>query len=249
MNRRSSAASASRVRPFIVITCEHGGNEVPRRYKALFRGQARRLETHQGYDPGALSTGRLLSRRLDAPFFFSTTTRLLVDLNRTARAKTRFSSITRSLTQEEQEEILREHYQPHWDRVWAEVERGRDRGGLVLHIASHSFTPIWKGRVRRCDVGILFDPDRKPGAALARAWQLELQRSEPDAIVRRNYPYRGWTDAMTTEFCRRLPASQYIGIELEVNQGILKSPRRWPPLQRSIVDSLVEVVQRSPETR
>lgn len=230
------------IRPHIVITCEHGGNEVPPRYADLFRGHERRLRTHQGFDPGALSTGHLLSRRFDAPFFYSTTTRLLVDLNRTARASTRFSNITRPLPEEERDRILREHYQSHWDRVWREVERGRKRAGLVIHIASHSFTPVWKGKMRHCDVGILFDPRRSPVAELARAWQLQLQRDQPDAIVRRNYPYRGWTDAMTTEFSRRLPASEYIGIELEVNQGLLKSRQRWPRLQRAIVDSLAEIL-------
>ena len=226
----------------VLITCEHGGNEVPRRYASLFRGHERRLETHQGYDPGALATGRLFARRLDAPFFYATTTRLLVDLNRTAGAKTRFSNITRSLPESERAEILRRHYQPHWDRIWAEVERGAKRGRTVLHIASHSFTPIWKGRKRMCDVGILFDPRREPAARLARAWQLSLQSAQPDAIVRRNYPYRGWTDAMTTEFSRRLPPSRYIGIELEANQGLLES-RRWPELQRAIVQSLADVLQ------
>ena len=125
----------SRAPYHVLITCEHGGNEVPRRYASLFRGHERRLETHQGYDPGALATGRLFARRLDAPFFYATTTRLLVDLNRTAGAKTRFSNITRSLPESERAEILRRHYHPHWDRIWAEVERGAKNGRLVLHIA------------------------------------------------------------------------------------------------------------------
>ena len=38
----------------LIFTCEHGGNEVPLRYRGLLAGWERRLETHRGYDPGAL---------------------------------------------------------------------------------------------------------------------------------------------------------------------------------------------------
>ena len=54
-----------------VVTCEHGGNEVPRPYLRLFRGNARvLLKTHRGYDFGALEMGRDLADALAAPFFF-----------------------------------------------------------------------------------------------------------------------------------------------------------------------------------
>ncbi len=39
----------------IVITCEHGGNRVPKLYRELFHGQRRLLESHRGYDPGGWS--------------------------------------------------------------------------------------------------------------------------------------------------------------------------------------------------
>jgi predicted N-formylglutamate amidohydrolase len=238
-------------RPAILITCEHGGNRVPRRYASLFRGQGRRLVSHEGFDPGALDTARLLALRLHAPLVYSTTTRLLVDLNRTERSGTRFSDLTRSLPEAELGEILRRHYQPHWDRVWTEIETARTRSEQVLHIASHSFTPIWRGRERRCDVGLLFDPRRTPEAGFARTWQLRLQRAEPELVVRRNYPYRGWTDGMTRELRRRFTPSQYLGIELEVNQRHLRARKRWRRLQTALVESLRELLpqQRSRERR
>ena len=40
---------------FPIITCEHAGNEVPARYRDLLRGSEALLQTHRGWDPGALS--------------------------------------------------------------------------------------------------------------------------------------------------------------------------------------------------
>ena len=69
-------------KPRVVISCEHGGSRIPGRYRHLFAGRAALLESHRGWDPGALVMARALSRGLRAPLFASTTSRLLVDLNR-----------------------------------------------------------------------------------------------------------------------------------------------------------------------
>src|SRR5580658_1669534 len=66
----------------IVITCEHGGNRIPVPYRDLFHGQKQKLESHRGYDPGALVMGRALAAAFAAPLVVSTVSRLLVDLNR-----------------------------------------------------------------------------------------------------------------------------------------------------------------------
>src|SRR5436305_1415922 len=61
----------------LLITCEHGGNRIPPRYRAAFAGAARALASHQGYDPGALALAREFARRLAAPVVYSTTRLLL----------------------------------------------------------------------------------------------------------------------------------------------------------------------------
>ena len=44
-----------------LVTCEHGGNDIPPRYAPLFRGRRALLASHRGYDPGALVTARALA--------------------------------------------------------------------------------------------------------------------------------------------------------------------------------------------
>lgn len=66
----------------VIVTCEHGGNHIPVRYAALFAAAGDVLKTHRGWDPGALPLARRFAKTLGTPLFFSTTSRLLVDLNR-----------------------------------------------------------------------------------------------------------------------------------------------------------------------
>ena len=66
----------------LVITCEHGGNRIPRPYRDLFQAHQALLDTHRGFDPGALIMARELATAFAAPLVASTVSRLLVDLNR-----------------------------------------------------------------------------------------------------------------------------------------------------------------------
>ena len=70
-------------------------------------------------------------------------------------------------------------------------------------------------------------------------WKESLAASAPELRVRRNYPYAGKGDGLTSHLRRRFAPSDYIGIELEVNQGIvLAAGRRWTALQRVLIDTL-----------
>ncbi len=65
----------------VVITCEHGGNKIPKDYQYLFKDYKSVLQTHRAYDPGALELAKLLSKKGNY-FFFSEISRLLIELNR-----------------------------------------------------------------------------------------------------------------------------------------------------------------------
>ena len=80
----------------LLITCEHGGNRIPPRYRPLFRGFEALLQTHRGFDPGALTMARELAKAFKAPLFVSTVSRLLVDLNRSIGHPRLYSEATRT---------------------------------------------------------------------------------------------------------------------------------------------------------
>ena len=114
----------------------------------------------------------------------------------------------------------------------------------MIHISSHSFTPELYGRVRQADVGLLYDPGRRGEAKLCAQWKESLARMAPDLRVRRNYPYAGKGDGLTSYLRQQFRPTAYVGIELEVNQKIVfAAGRRWTAC---VVCSWIPSVPRTP---
>jgi predicted N-formylglutamate amidohydrolase len=224
-----------------LITCEHGGNRIPAAYRALFAGQQALLATHRGYDAGALPMARYLARRLAAPLVGATVSRLLVDLNRSIGHPQLFSERTRSAAPGVRARIIAVHYLPYRRRVEDLVAGYMAAGCRVLHISSHSFTPELHGQRRTADIGLLYDPVRRGEARLCARWKAALGSRAPGLRVRRNYPYRGSGVGLAAHLRRRWPAARYLGIELEINQGIVhEGGAQWAALRVALVDTLLE---------
>lgn len=224
---------------FLLISCEHGGNVIPPAYRPLFRAHSALLASHRGHDPGALTLARELAAELRAPLFQSTVSRLLIDLNRSARHPRLYSEITRDLPDAVRKDILERHYLPYRSKVEAAVADAAGRGLRVVHIASHSFTPVLDGEIRNADVGLLYDPGRPGESALCRAWQAALAELAPGIRVRRNYPYRGTSDGFAAYLRRRFSDSAYVGVELEVNQcQVARGGEDWHRLRRLLIAAL-----------
>jgi predicted N-formylglutamate amidohydrolase len=222
-----------------LITCEHGGNRIPPRYRHLFAGFEALLQTHRGYDAGALALARGLARALAAPLFVSTTSRLLVDLNRSIGHPRLYSEATRDAPATVRSKILESYYLPYRNKVEADIAEAIARGSRVIHVASHSFTPELDGAVRNADIGLLYDPARSGEAELCRCWQAQIRALAPELKVRRNYPYAGKSDGFTAYLRRRFPAEVYIGIELEINQKhVLNGGRHWRAFRGGVIEAL-----------
>jgi predicted N-formylglutamate amidohydrolase len=221
---------------FFFITCEHGGNRVPARYRSLFRGHEELLATHRGYDIGALSFARHLAVVLGAPLETSEVTRLLVDLNRSPQSRTLFSEVTKSLPPDEQGKILRTYYHPYREAVEQGVERILRKEAGVIHLSVHSFTPVFGGQVRPVDFGLLYDPAREAEGIFCRNLKDALNEQMPSLRVRRNYPYKGTSDSVVTALRRRLGEAEYLGIEIEINQKYPQGdPDVWDFFQRTLL--------------
>jgi predicted N-formylglutamate amidohydrolase len=224
--------------PAIVVTCEHGGNRVPREYAHRFRGAREVLNGHRGYDRGALELAGLLAERFSAPLVASETTRLLCDLNRSIGHRSHFSEFSRSLDERERAQVIARYYLPYRGQVEAAIEGLLRKRKIVFHISIHSFTPVLDGVVRTCDIGLLYDPRRRSERRFCGAWTASLKRLLPALTIRRNDPYRGSSDGFTTYLRTRFDDGAYLGIEVEVNQKLVTPPAAWRRLQESIIASL-----------
>lgn len=202
-------------------------------------GRSALLDSHRGYDPGALVMARTLATAFKAPLVSSTISRLLVDLNRSIGHRQSFSAATRGAPASVRGQIVAQCYSPYRAHAERLVAQSVSRGRRVIHISSHSFTPVLEGKVRRADVGLLYDPGRRDEGELCARWKASLAAFAPELRVRRNYPYAGKGDGLTAYLRSRFPRRAYVGIELEINQSIVfAAGRRWTALRRVLVDSL-----------
>ncbi len=207
-------------------------------YERFFRGWRRILNTHRGYDRGALVMARQLAGALDAPLVWSTVSRLLIDLNRSLDNRNVWSDATRDLPPAMQQRIVRRHYAPYRQRVAALIQGAITAGRRVLHLSSHSFTPVLNSAVRMADVGLLYDPARPGEAAFASRWKSAFAAAAHLRVSRKN-PYAGRNDGLTSSLRRRFPPERYVGIEIELNQAFVDSdPRPWRQLRAAVIGAL-----------
>ena len=223
---------------FDLVTCEHAGNEVPAEHAALFQGASDVLHSHRGWDPGALGVAQRLATRLHAPMLATRVTRLLVEANRPTSSHDLFSGYTRHLPEPQRHRIINEHHEPHWSGVRRLIALALAGGHRVLHIGVHSFVDELDGQPRALDLGLLFDPQRPAEAGLCNAWAARASALRPDLRVRSNEPYHGTDEGLTTSLRAEFPADAYLGIEIELRQGLLGTHADQQAMGDWLADSL-----------
>lgn len=206
-----------------ILSCEHGGGNIPMKYRLFFEEALNTLEIHRIFDYGALSLYHQLKNEFTGFSHHSTDSRLLVDLNRTLEAPSLFSEFEDGFSQEQKLEILNEYYHPYRNRFIQYLNPIFERGSFVVHVSVHSFTPILDGVERNADIGILFDPAFQQERRLAQMWKWLIHKEMPQLKVRFNYPYLGKTDGHVVYYRRRYP-NQYAGLELELNYRCVDDP-------------------------
>ncbi len=222
----------------LIITCEHAVNTVPLRWRHLFEDVEDVLSSHRGWDAGALELARTLADALCAPCFSAEVSRLLVDHNRSPHNRSRWSDFSRNLAAGDKEGVDDEFYRPFREKTsgWIAARHAEEK--RVIHVSVHSFTPILDGNEREVDIGLLYDPGRPEEAYFAARWKAALIERHARLRVRYNVPYRGVSDSHLTTYRERYRSHDYVGIELEVNQALVRPGRGWTELRRRLAESL-----------
>jgi predicted N-formylglutamate amidohydrolase len=221
-----------------VISCEHATAHVPEDLRDVFVSADEALASHRGSDLGALQLAEQLAADLQTDCLAATVTRLLADTNRSAHHRAVFSEWSRQLTPAQRQHVLETFWQPHRDRIQAAIAAHIRRGRVVVHIGVHSFTPVLADEVRNIDVAWLYDPSRSLERQRANDWLAALASQRPELRLRRNAPYRGTSDGLTTFSRTQFPAASYVGIELEINQRFpLGSAGEWQRLRGDLCEA------------
>ncbi|MFY9241889.1 MAG: N-formylglutamate amidohydrolase [Polaribacter sp.] len=223
----------------LILTCEHGGNEIPKKYGSYFKSHQVVLDTHRGFDLGALDVFNYLKPLANFEHS-STISRLLIELNRSLHHPNLFSEFTKKLSLSEKNELISTHYLPYRNTVENEIRKYINQNELVIHLSIHSFTPILNNVERNCDIGLLYDSRLPQEKQIATVLKDDILSKNNDLIVRYNYPYLGKADGFTS-YLRTKFAENYVGIEVEINQKYAEKNSMQSDLKTVLFDIFSEL--------
>lgn len=222
----------------LLLTCEHGGNIILKPYATYFKNARKELNSHFGFDFGALDLFKTLMPLADYSKF-SEISRLLIELNRSLHHPKLFSNFSKELSKKEKETLINTYYLDYRNTIESTINQWIDKEETVVHLSIHTFTPILNNIKRNCDIGLLYDSRNIIEATFCTALKKQLKISESSFIVRHNYPYLGKADGFTT-YLRKQFKNNYLGIELEVNQKFVKDNK----MDKKIADYLYSTIEK-----
>jgi predicted N-formylglutamate amidohydrolase len=226
----------------LVLICDHASHFIPSRYAGLGLGEEDR-KRHIGWDIGALELSRQLSQRLGAPLFHATLSRLLLDLNRRPDAHDAIVEISediaipgnRALDAEERAYRRDWIYEPYHAAIEALIARRIADARAVGVVALHSFTPVYRGRSRPWQIGVLSQRDRRMADAM-----IDALRRDPGLQIGDNQPYAP-TDGVYHTLERHAEAHGLPCVMLEVRNDLIHDS----PGQAAWADRLAPLLQRA----
>ena len=202
--------------PRLLLICEHASPRLPELWQWP-EADGWILDTHWAVDLGARALTLSLAEALGAPAILARFSRLLIDPNRPAdsptllrdRAEGRVIHLNEVIAPEDRERRLADYYRPYHariDRALREAER-------AAPLSLHTFTPVYEGKSRSVEIGVLFDRSPEHAERFAatlrdRGWRTAL-----------NEPYSG---AEGFAFSPEHHAAQHgrPALELEIRQDL-----------------------------
>jgi predicted N-formylglutamate amidohydrolase len=223
----------------VIFVCEHASNHIPGSWGSLGLSEAQR-QAHIAWDPGALGLARGLAARLDATLIHAPVSRLVYDCNRAPDmpgampVRSEIHDIPGNARISPDERLARTEavYLPWATGLHGLIARRIALGRRPVVITIHSFTPVFHGRPRTVEFGIIHDADARLAVAILDAARLKSQlRSELNA------PYSAADDVTHT---LRLHATPY-GLPnamLEIRNDLIATPAA----QEAMAEALAPVL-------
>jgi predicted N-formylglutamate amidohydrolase len=230
----------------IVLVCEHAGRRIPRALGALGLAETD-VTRHIAWDIGAAGLAAALAERLDAPLFTQTYSRLVCDCNRRTDVPAFIPEVGEAtpipgnvgLDEAGRRARTAAIWQPFHDAIEQALDGWSRAGRKVAFVTVHSFTPVFLGRARPMQAGLLFNRDprlaRLVGARLRAAGDILVTDNEPyfmDDVNDYTVPHHGER--------RGLPC-----LEIEVRNDLIAEPAgqlawadRLAPILRAAVSEL-----------
>ncbi|WP_234185996.1 N-formylglutamate amidohydrolase [Shinella sp. NM-101] len=207
----------------VILVCEHASCLLPKSVGSLgLTDEA--LASHIAWDPGALAVSRLMAESLDATLFYQRFSRLVYDCNRppdSPAAMPEKSEVfdvpgNAGLDRAAREARTVALYLPFRDKLARLVRERIADGRAPVIVTVHSFTPVYFGRQRAVEIGILHDADPRLADAM-----LAAAAADGRFDTRRNEPY-GPEDGVTHTLKEHGLSNGLANVMIEVRNDLIR---------------------------
>lgn len=176
--------------PFL-LAGDHAGRAVPAVLHDLGLPEAE-LARHIGWDIGTAGLAAHLAALLDATAILQNYSRLVIDCNRPPGHPTSIAAVSdgttipgnQNLSPAQRQAREQAIFWPYQDQIAQTLAARAARPAPPVLISLHSFTPVFQGQVRNCQIGMLHDRDPRLALALGR-----LLRARTTFVIADNEPY------------------------------------------------------------
>lgn len=246
MTRAVAVENAEGAGPFVFV-CDHASNFLPPPYDTSLGLTEADKSAHIAWDPGALGVAQGLSKSLDAPLVYTTVSRLIIDCNREVDREDLIpclSEVTeiagnRGLGADERSFRIGLAHRPFHETIDRIVNQRLERGVQTAVVSIHSFTPVYKGRSRPWEIGLISETDRR----LADPVLADL-KGRGDLTVGDNEPYAP-SDGVYYTIRRHGQDRQLPCLMIEIRNDEVKTAAeetRWSDLLAPILARAVQAI-------
>jgi predicted N-formylglutamate amidohydrolase len=229
--------SRSEARSAIVLICEHASFHIPAELNDLGISVAARC-SHVAWDPGAMAVAQRMSQDLDAVLVASTVSRLVYDCNRPLSATDAMPASSETynipgnvgLTDAERCARVARYYTPFRERLASQIARRTD----PIIVTVHSFTPIYNGKKREVEIGILHDRD----SLLADA----MMQVACGHDVRLNAPY-GPEDGVTHTLKEHAVKHGHLNVMIEVRNDLIADESGQTAIAKTLTGWITQALE------
>lgn len=207
--------------PFLLV-CEHASRRLPEKMGTLGLSPDA-LSSHIAWDPGALAVSQLLVKNLDAALIYQRFSRLVYDCNRPPEAEAAMPSVSEvfeipgnaAISAAERAARTDALYVPFRNELADFIAARKASGRPPVLVTMHSFTPVYHGRQRDVEIGILHDTDKRLAASMLAAAE-KTRRFD----VRRNEPY-GPADGVTHTLIEHGLKNGLLNVMIEIRNDLV----------------------------
>lgn len=221
----------------VVLVCEHAAHFIPDVFNNLGLS-SENLESHVAWDPGAGAVAQIMSHAMDAVLVQGVVSRLVYDCNRPPSASDAMPERSEiidipgnnDLTGAEKEARVQEYYEPFRASLANVIAKIK----TPIMVTVHSFTPIYHGKQRDVEIGILHDSDARLADAM-----LSTALNHHNGVISRNQPY-GPEHGVTHTLTEHAIPHGHLNVMLEIRNDMIATQEQQNTIAQMLTGWLVD---------